>query len=148
MTTDCCCSSPGRPSGRISTASLLIKYTWIEKFSFNNLVGVGIMTLYKQCIQLKHISPEHSRAPGSPAGYWLGSHRRGKDTSGTFPVPSNLPNSCFQYTGDLGKQSKIIPWESKSHGYEKSRRRREVVFNRVISFDPWWVLFYFILKMK
>jgi hypothetical protein len=106
------------------------------------------MTLYKQCIQLKLISPEHSRAPRSPAGHWLSSQGREKDTSGTFPVASNLPNSCFQYTGDLGKRSKIIPWESKSHSHEKSRRRREVVFNRVISFDPWWVLFYFILKMK
>lgn len=118
------------------------------KIQFHQSSGVGIITFYKQYISTKAHLSWITKAPRSPAGHWLSSHGREKDTPGTFPVVLNLHNSCFQYAGDLGKQSKIIPWESRSHSYEKTRRRGEIVFNRVISSDPWWVLFYFILKMK
>lgn len=119
-----------------------------QKIQFQHSSRGRIITTYKQCISTKGHLSRITKTPRSPAGHCLSSQGREKDTSGTFSVASNLPNRCFQYTGDLGKQSKIIPWESRSHSYEKTCRRGEVVFNRVISFDPWWALFYFILKMK
>lgn len=110
---------PGGLSWRISAPQPLIHCTWGWKFNFSNPEGVGITAFCKLCISTK-VHPERQRLQGHLLG--TGSAHVGgreRDTFGNFPVV-NLPNSCFQYAGDLGKQSKIIPRESRSHGYEKT----------------------------